>query len=183
MPVTVTPDSFALVDYDPAAIVAVAERLVGEVGLPPDLAVVMSIDETTPLARVTLTSLQPLELAVEGGALEDPKRIRQFSAARAADVIGMHLVQARDRLDPAFAAPAVDESLTLAHQVAWDVYAVGRLERLGYPGQRQRRLYQFRNRHGFTDGADAAFERLWTADGLTWAELTAISDEAAAQRV
>jgi hypothetical protein len=46
--------------------------------------------------------------------------------------------------------------------------------------QRQRRLYQFRNRHGFTDAADAAFDRLWSADGLTWAEISALSDEALA---
>ena len=46
---------------------------------------------------------------------------------------------------------------------------MGRLGRLGHPVQRQRRLYQFRNRHGFTDAADAAFEQLWEADDLTWA--------------
>jgi hypothetical protein len=70
--------------------------------------------------------------------------------------------------------------VALAHRVAWDVYAVGRLDRLGHRSQRQRRLYHFRNRHGFTDEADAAFERLWTADGLTWAQITALSDGALA---
>ena len=59
---------------------------------------------------------------------------------------------------------------------------VGRLARLGYPPQRQRRLYHFRNRHGFTDAADAAFDRLWAADGLTWAEIVAISDDAIARQ-
>ncbi len=183
VPLTVTPDTFAMVDFDPARIAAVAERLAGEVGLPADLPVVITVEEATPLAKVTLTSLEPLELTVEGGALEDPKRIRQLSEARTADVLGMHLFQARDRLDPAFGAPGLGEPVALAHQVAWDVFAVGRLERLGYPGQRQRRLYQFRNRHGFTDVGDAAFERLWAAERLTWPELTAISDEAAALRV
>ena len=57
---------------------------------------------------------------------------------------------------------------------------VGRLERLGYRAQRQRRLYHFRNRHGFTDVADAAFERLWTADGLTWADIDRAADGAVA---
>jgi hypothetical protein len=43
---------------------------------------------------------------------------------------------------------------------------------------RQRRLYHFRNRHGFTDVADAVFERVWGADGLSWAELVELSDRA-----
>jgi len=46
--------------------------------------------------------------------------------------------------------------------------------------QRQRRLYQFRNRHGFTDAADAAFAKLWEADDLTWADISATSQEALA---
>jgi hypothetical protein len=59
---------------------------------------------------------------------------------------------------------------------------VGRLARLGYPAQRQRRLYHFRNRHGFSDVADAAFDRLWTGDGLTWADIQAVCAETAAMR-
>ena len=39
----------------------------------------------------------------------------------------------------------------------------------------QRWRYNFRNRHGFTDEADQAFNRLWASDGLTWDELEAIS--------
>ena len=44
----------------------------------------------------------------------------------------------------------------------------------------QRWLYAFRNRHGFTDAADAAFDQLWTADDLTWDGITALSQEALA---
>ncbi|MDG2263176.1 MAG: hypothetical protein P8N50_12655, partial [Actinomycetota bacterium] len=68
-----------------------------------------------------------------------------------------------------------DDDLTLAQSVAWDVYCVGRLVKAGVKGQRNRRVYQFRNRHGFTDAADAAFDELWTASGLTWTELETIS--------
>ena len=46
--------------------------------------------------------------------------------------------------------------------------------RAGWAPQKQRRIYHFRNRHGFTDEADQAFNRLWSADGLTWDELEAI---------
>jgi hypothetical protein len=62
--------------------------------------------------------------------------------------------------------------------MAWQVHCVGRLGRLGHHVQRQRRLYQFRNRHGFTDAADEAFARLWDADRLSWAEIDAISGSA-----
>jgi hypothetical protein len=55
---------------------------------------------------------------------------------------------------------------------------VGRLGRLGYRVHEQRWRYNFRNRHGFTDQADAAFDRIWAADALTWSDLTALSDGA-----
>jgi hypothetical protein len=90
------------------------------------------------------------------------------------------LFRVRDRLDPAFGDPAADDKLSLPQSVAWDAYCVGRLVRLGFThyDNRQRRLYHFRNRHGFSDAADDAFERLWTADGLTWSDVTALSDSA-----
>ena len=58
---------------------------------------------------------------------------------------------------------------------AWETYCVGRLERLGIPVNKQRWLYNFRNRHAFTDHSDAAFDRLWTGEGLTWDDLRTIS--------
>ena len=41
--------------------------------------------------------------------------------------------------------------------------------------ERQRRLYQFRTRHGFTDAGDAAFAALWDGVDLTWADITKLS--------
>ena len=60
--------------------------------------------------------------------------------------------------------------------------SIGRLVRLGFKhyDNRQRRLYHFRNRHGFTDAADEAFKRLWTADDLTWSDIAALSEKASA---
>ncbi len=100
-----------------------------------------------------------------------------------ADVIGRLLLRAADRLSPAFADAPPDDQLDLAHQTAWDSYALGRLERLGYDVRRPRRLYHFRNRHGFTDVADQAFDRFWSGDGVTWAELDALCQETAAANV
>ncbi len=178
--VTVTPDEWQYVAFDSARIAAVAEKLLGETGLDVDLKI--EVDETTPLGRVSMTSLQPLVVAVESGAFEDAKRPRQLSEVAVADVLGRLLHRCRDRLDPAFGEPPPDAALTLQQSTAWDAYAVGRCARLGYPVQRQRRLYHFRNRHGFNDVADQAFARLWEAQGLTWADLEAVCQETDAAR-
>ncbi len=177
--VTVTPDEWQFVAFDSGRIAAVAEKLLGEIGLDVDLKI--EGDETTPMGRVSTSSLEPLVVAVESGAFEDAKRPRQLSEQAVADVLGRLLHRSRDRLDPTFGDPPPDAALTLQQSTAWDAYAVGRCARLGYPVQRQRRLYHFRNRHGFTDAADAAFERLWTGRDLTWSEVAGLSDQAAAQ--
>ena len=53
---------------------------------------------------------------------------------------------------------------------------MGRYARLaGVDGGLARRRYAFRLRHGFSDAADRAFDRLWTASDLTWADILAIS--------
>ena len=80
-------------------------------------------------------------------------------------------------LDAAFGEPPSDADLTLQQQTAWDAYAVGRAARAGLPTQKARRQYHFRNRHGFTDTADAVFARLWDAESLTWAEIEAACAE------
>lgn len=179
--VTVTPEEWHYVAFDSGRIAAVAGKLLGEVGLDVDL--VVEVDETTPMGRVATTSLDPLAVSVESGAFEDAKRPRQLSEQAVADVLGRILHRCRDRLDPAFGGPPPDAELTLQQSTAWDAYAVGRCARLGYPVQRQRRLYHFRNRHGFTDVADAAFARLWDAEGLTWTDIEAVCAETAAAKV
>ncbi|MBA3304221.1 MAG: hypothetical protein M3R01_09830 [Actinomycetota bacterium] len=178
--ITVTPETWQFVDFDGQRIVTVASRLAETIGL--DRPVRIEVDETTPLGRAWMLSLDPLTLAVESGAFEDPKRPRQLSERHVADVLGLLLFRARDRLDPDFGEVPPDDDLNLAQSTAWDAYAVGRFARLGYPVQRQRRLYHFRNRHGFSDVGDAAFERLWSGDGLRWADILAVCEETAAVR-
>jgi hypothetical protein len=178
--VTVTPEEWQFVKFDGARIAAVAEKLLDQIGL--DRPLRIEVDETTPLGHAAVTSLDPLVISAESGAIEDPKKPRQLSEQAAADVFGRLLFRAKDRLDPAFGDAPDDSELTLPQSVAWDAYAVGRTARLGYPVSRQRRLYHFRNRHGFTDVADAAFARLWEADGLSWADLQAVCDETSASR-
>jgi hypothetical protein len=115
--------------------------------------------------------MEPVTLKVQGGAFEDPKKPRHLSERGVLDVAGRLLYRVKDRLDPSFGTPPGDDDVSLTQSTAWDAYCLGRFERLGYSPAKPRRLYHFRNRHGFTDVADAAFERLWTADGLTWADI------------
>jgi len=183
MPVTITPETFTMVNFDAARIQGIVERLLADVGLPADADITVNVDERVPLGRAEVASLDPIVLEVEGGALEHPKLPRQLSDEGTADILGRLLLTVHDRLDASFGDVPEDKDLSLAHASAWDVYSVGRLARLGYRAQRQRRLYAFRNRHGFTDTADAAFDELWDGVDLTWAQIVAISDGAAASRV
>jgi hypothetical protein len=183
VPVDVRPEEFSMVFFEAAEIRAIVERLMQDVGLPADLAITVEVDETTPMGRSLLQSLDPVVLSLESGALEDPKRPRKIDPDGAADVLGRLLFEVRDRLDPAFGNPPSEAEITLPQSVAWQVYCVGRLRRLGYRGQRQRRLYQFRNRHGFTDAADEAFDRLWTGEHLTWDDIASTSEAARAALV
>ncbi len=179
MTVTVTPEKFTMVNYDAATLAAITQKLLDQIGIP-DLDVQIKVDETSPLGRTQVLSEDPVVIETESGALEDPKRPRQLSEAGAADVIGRALLRVADRRTPGFADAPSDADLTLSQSVAWAAYSNGRLERFGYPAQRQRWLYHFRNRHGFTDVADAAFERLWTSPSLTWSEIVALSEGAIA---
>jgi hypothetical protein len=174
----VTPETFTMVLYDHDAIVEAVDEVASAVGLPEGEVLRVEVDEANPLARTHVTSLEPVELAVDGGAFEDPRHPRQLDTTAVAVVVGRLVLQALDRREPGFVDAPPEDALSVPHRVAWDVYALGRLGRLGYPAQRQRRLYNFRNRHGFTDAADAAFDRLWSSDQLTWDDLVRISDQA-----
>ncbi len=168
-----------MVDYDADVIADLVDELAAKVGLD-DVDIEIEVDETVPLGRSRLESIDPVHIWAESGALEDAKKFRQFSRANATDMLGRHLLRAADRRSDAFGDPADDGDLSQEHRTAWDIYTVGRLVRLGYGANRQRWIYDFRNRHGFTDVADRVFDRLWDGTDLTWAQLAALSDEAAA---
>jgi hypothetical protein len=176
--ITVSPRTFTMVDYEAADIARVAGELCERVGLPPGLAVRIVVDQTTPLGRAYVVSSDPAVLSVESGALEDNLRPRQFHEENSAQVFGRLLLKVRDRLDPAFGDAPADDELTLELAAAWDAYATGRLARLGYDINRQRRIYQFRVRHGFSDEADAVFAKLWGGDGLSWKQIAQLSADA-----
>jgi hypothetical protein len=177
MTVVVTPQQFNFVAFDAALIQRIAEQLLMSLGLQ-DHDVVIEVDETTPLTRVRVEVGDPISIRAESGAFEDLKRPRQQSETVTATSLGRVLLRVRDRLVAGFADAPPDKQLSLAEMAAWETYCIGRLERLGVAVNQQRWRYNFRNRHGFTDHADAAFDRLWTGDALTWDELRAISTAA-----
>jgi hypothetical protein len=175
MSVSVTPQEFKFVAYDAALIQRVAEELLSSLGLEGrDLTI--EVDETTPLSRTRVEiGDDTISIRAESGAFEDTKRPRQQSEVATATSLGRVLLRVRDRLDGGFGEAPPDDELSLAQVAAWESYCVGRLSRLGIDVNQQRWLYNFRNRHGFSDQADAAFNKLWDSDGLTWGELQAIS--------
>jgi hypothetical protein len=176
--VAVSPERFTMVSFDAGEIRSIVEQLAREIGLPDHLPIAVDVDESVPLARARIRSVEPVVLDVQGGALEDSKRLRAFSPQAATRALGRLLFQVRDLLDPAFGDPPPDDELSLQLRVAWDVNAAGRLERLGHPAQRQRWLYAFRTRHGFSDEVDRAFEHLWQSGNLVWGDIERCSAEA-----
>lgn len=171
--VTVHPEAFTMVSFDADRIAAIAAELAEGVGLPDDTQLHLEIEEGTPRGHTSMTiSGRRVELAVGGGAFEDPKRLRHLSEPITRAVLGRLLYRVLDRLSPDFGDPLPDAQLTFAQHAAWDTYALGRYARAAVnDGGKARWRYHFRLRHGFTDVADQVFDRLWSASGLTWAEL------------
>jgi hypothetical protein len=180
--VVVTPEEFTYVTFDAGRVAELAAKLADKVGIPADSEVRIDIDEASPLGRTKLVSLDPITISVEGGAFEDAKRPRHLSDKSVIDVLGRLLFRAKDRLDPGFADAPDDSDLTLQQSTAWDTYAVGRCERAGWAPQKKRRIYHYRNRHGFTDVADGVFDRLWNGTGLTWSDIETACAETEAAR-
>jgi hypothetical protein len=172
--VTVTPSEFTFVAFDAAEI----ERIVTELAELLEVAnpIRVVVDETTPLAKLYetldgMSSDSVITLHAESGALEDRKHPMSFSPSAARESLGRVLLRASDRLHPEFADAPADLDLTLAENAAWDTYCAGRLARLGVATNKQRWQYNHRNRFGFSDAVDLGFERLWSAEGLSWSQV------------
>jgi hypothetical protein len=172
--VTVSPAEFAFVKYDANEIAVIVAELASTLGISNRIRVV--VDETTPLAKLSeeldgASADATITLHAESGALEDRKHPMSFSPENARESLGRILLRARDRLRPDFADAPRDLDLSLAENAAWDTYCVGRLTRLGVASNQQRWRYNHRNRFGFGDHVDRAFDALWGADELSWDEM------------
>ncbi|HYN34517.1 MAG TPA: hypothetical protein VES40_17970 [Ilumatobacteraceae bacterium] len=174
--VSVSPAEFTFVKYEASVIAEIVTELAALFEISNPIKVI--VDETTPLAKLSeeldgTSSDATITLHAESGALEDRKHPLSFSADGARESFGRILLRARDRLRPDFADVPPDIDLTLEDNAAWDTYCVGRLARLGITTNQQRWRYNHRNRYGFADGVDAAFDALWNADDLSWSQVLA----------
>ncbi|MFM2078946.1 MAG: hypothetical protein RJA49_2836 [Actinomycetota bacterium] len=179
MTTTVEPSSFKFVQFDADLIARITDGLVAAIGI--DRPVHVVVDETTPLGRVRTEIGDDITIRVESGAFEDSRKPREQSELSTTASLGRALYRARDRISGGFGEAPPDDALDLRQVAAWETYCVGRLTRLGVPANEQRWKYNFRNRHGFNDTSDMAFDRIWSADGLTWGELESISAAGAAE--
>jgi hypothetical protein len=181
--ITVRPDPFTLIEYDANEIAGIIEDRAALVGVAPGVDVTLDVDEElfAPLVGWTADAENgAIHLWISGGNLEDNRRPRHFSESQARRDLTYALLRGNDRLSETFASAPADAQLTRGERSAWDVYAVGRAERLEVPVRRQAQLYEFRLQHGFTDVADAAFERLWNAQSMTWDGIREICKETGA---
>jgi hypothetical protein len=181
--VHITPDPFTVVPYEIPVIAALVEECAALVGFPTDVEIDLEIDEDLPHPLVGTASDVVDGRAVlwmSGGNLEDTHRTRAFSEPNARRELTQMLLRANDRLSDAFATAPPDVDLSLAERAAWDVWTHARLGPLGLAIRPDRMRYDFRLQHGFTDAADAAFDRLWDAPTLTWDGLREICKETGA---
>lgn len=181
--VTITPDPFTVVPYEIPVIAGIVEEAAALVGFPADVEIALEVDEDLPHPLVGTASDVVDGRAVlwmSGGNLEDTHKTRAFSEPAARLELTQMVLRANDRLGDGFKDAPADVELTLAERAAWDAWTHARAGRLGLPTRQTRARYDFRLQHGFTDASDAAFDRLWDADTVTWNGLREICKETGA---
>lgn len=172
--ISVSPSTFTKVEYRLDQIVPVVEEVRATIGAGTGLVdsnVELVIDEDQPTARMAVTSLDPIVFALDSGAFEDTRMPREFGVEIASVSLASLFLEYLDRSDDAFGAPELGQPADLADKIAWSVYTHARVQRAGYRVHKPKHLYNFRNRHGFSDAADQAFEALWTREKLTYADI------------
>jgi hypothetical protein len=182
--ISLTPETFTLVKYDAAALLAVAQDAAAAVGVPEDTALVIEVDEALPgplIASASEAAPGRFSCWFSGGCFEDPKRQAELQPEMSKSEFGAAFLRARDRLDGGFEDAPSDSDISERQRAIWDVYADGRLKRLGgFLVNEARRRYTYRLRAGFNDVADAEYDRIWNADAFSWSELEAVEARLAA---
>jgi hypothetical protein len=181
--VHITPDPFTVVPYEVPVIAELVEECAALVGFPADVEIDLEIDEDLPHPLVGTASDVVDGRAVlwmSGGNLESTHRNRQFNEPAARLELTQMLLRANDRLSDAFADAPPDAEVSLAERAAWDAWTHARAGRLGLANRPDRMRYDFRLQHGFSDAADAAFDRLCDAQTVSWDGLREICKETGA---
>jgi len=104
MTVVVTPDTFSYVEFDAGLIRRVGEQLVDSLGI--DRTVRIAVDETTPLARISVEVGDEIVVHADSGAFEDTRRPRQMSEVATATSLGRVLYRSADRVANMSSSPA-----------------------------------------------------------------------------
>jgi hypothetical protein len=181
--ISITPETFTLVKYDAAELLAIAQDAAKIVGVPEDVAIDIEVDEALPgplIASASEAEPGKLSFWFSGGCFEDPKYQAALQPEMSKTELAAAFLRGRDRLDGGFESAPSDAEISERQRI-WDVYTEGRLRRLGgFQINEARRRYTYRLRAGFSDVADAEYDRLWVADSLTWSELEAIEGRLAA---
>ncbi len=172
--ISVAPSTFTKVEYRLDQIVPVVEDVQSRIGGGTSLEgadVELVIDEDQPTARMAITSLDPVIFAMDSGAFEDTRKPREFGVEIASVSLASLFIEYLDRTSDGFGAPDIGEPSDFADKIAWSVYTHARVQRAGYRVHKPKHLYNFRNRHGFSDAADHAFEELWAGTDLTYQQI------------
>lgn len=178
MTIRVLPETFEYVSFDSAYTARIAERIAGLLGMD-DVDVTIDVVESSPLTRIDVEVTDgSVTIRPHSGAMEDTRLPQQQSELATTVTIARGLLKGRDRLRGGFTDAPADSELTLAQVAAWDTYVMGRVSRLDIKVIKQAWVYNFRNRHGFTDTADRVFEKVWSSDNLDWVGLDALSRSA-----
>ena len=175
MTLTVTPDTYNFVAFDTSYTARIAEHMAAQLGLD-DIDILIAINENSALTRIDIDVTDSLiTIAPHSGAMEDTRRPRQQSELNTTITMARGMLRARDRLRGGFADAPADTELSLPQAAVWDTYIMGRIAHMDIELNKQAWIYNFRNRHGFSDAVDAVFEKVWNTANATWAELSALS--------
>jgi hypothetical protein len=176
--ISLTPEAFTLVKFDAAELLAIAEDAATAVGVPDDVSIAIDVDEALPgplIASAAEAVPGKLSFWFSGGSFEDPKRLAMLQPEMSRTELAAAFLRGRDRLDGGFEDAPPDGEISERQRAIWDVYAEGRLaQQGGFLINEPRRRYSYRLRCGFSDVADAEYDRVWKAPSLSWAELEEI---------
>ena len=175
MTLTVTPDTYNFVAFDTAYTTRIAEHMATQLGLD-DIDILIAINENSALTRIDVEATASLiTISPHSGAMEDTRRPQQQSELNTTITMARGMLRAHDRLRGGFAEAPADTELSLPQAAVWDTYIMGPIALMEIEVNKQAWVYNFRNRHGFSDAVDAVFEKVWNSSSSTWAELNELS--------
>ncbi|MEI6571177.1 MAG: hypothetical protein WCO36_07080 [Actinomycetes bacterium] len=165
------PEEFTLVLFEASRMRELLDEVLLAVGAPSDLNITIEVDEE--LAQPMIASYvdvdgERISLWYSGGNFEDTLKARVLDEERALRELGVGILRGMDRLSPEFAGAPRDNKLSDGQRVLWEVTAEGRCVRAGIPTREARLRYVYRLACGFSDTADAAYEKAWSGGFSTW---------------